>query len=168
MDCQQFNQSLQKMLDGKVATLPQAAEKHKQSCESCQVLYIHMMELQATARKASQPEMSSRAETFIANRIALKITPPIRSAQTSSLWHSFLDIFTHLRWQRVFMVSSFVVAGFVLILQLLQPGRPDVNNYQAASDIDILLEEHARATDSGIFQSSYQYANIVTTTEQEQ
>ncbi|MFQ5822573.1 MAG: hypothetical protein ACE5JB_00795 [bacterium] len=166
MKCQQFIENLQTMLDNSVETLPAAAERHRQSCESCRLIHTHMLNLQNAARKAPIPKLSSRAETLLTHRIVEKIAPRNKSAQPS-FWYILSDIIKALRWERVFITGALITASLVIVLRLTKPNTPEATNVQTRNDIEILLEEHTMAMDSGIFQSNTQYANLVTTTEQE-
>lgn len=166
MDCQQFNKSFQTKLDGNRWTLPAAAERHCQICDSCRLLYTQMLELQKAIREAPEPKLSPHAETLLTHRIAEKIAPPKKSAQ-QYFWYGLSDIIKGLRWERVFLTSALATVSLLIILRLSQPDTLEVTNLQAGSDIEILLEEHAIAMENGIFQGTSHYANFLTTTEQE-
>lgn len=167
MKCQQFNETLQALLDGTLETLPSHAEMHMQSCKSCQVLYRQMLALQRAVRETSLPRLSPQGEAILTQRIAVKHAKFTRPVQMPSLWHTLLNIFTALRWVRVLLAGALVAAGLVIILQFIKPSTPEVTHRETGSDLEILLEEHTMAMDSGIFQGSTQYANFVSVSEEE-
>lgn len=163
MDCHEFNENLQVLLDGGAEWLSPVAKKHRESCADCRRLYTQMLQLQRAFRETPRPKLSSQAETLLARRIARQVTATATPVSTPSFWHGLRHHFKALRWERVFLAGGLVAAGLVIIFQLFKPDMTRMNDLRTANDMEILLEEHAMAMDSGIFEGTYQYANLVTT-----
>ena len=167
MDCQQFNESLQSFLDGSLETLPAAANQHRQRCETCRLLHSQLLALRKAVQEAPKHELSPQAVNLITRSITNRIRYTL-SSPSHSFWQNLVDRFSAIRWQRVFFASAPVAIAILLILQVFKSPVPEPTILQADNDIEILLEEHAIAMENGIFHSSSQYANLITTTETEQ
>lgn len=166
MECRQFTDNLQSFLDRKTGELDVSAERHMRRCESCRILYAQMLKLQSAVREVPAQSLSAEAETLLLNRIAQRVPRKERSA-LESFWQVLAASRRAVRWQRVLITGAVATAGIIMILRLSNPSAPEATDLQAGNDIEILLEEHARAMDSGIFQGTSQYANVITTIEEE-
>lgn len=165
MKCNRFHDHLNEFLNGNTGKLPRLAERHKEECPRCERLHQTLISLQSVARQTPAHKLSRHSEKELIARIRRKEGRTASFVPAGSKG-SVSNLVRGLRWEPILLVGGLVTASVALFLRFSEPKMPEPASFRAEAEVQELLDEHARATDSGIFHGTYQYANIATATDE--
>ena len=151
MKCQQYTEILNVYLDGELRDVPEAAVKHAEICADCRLLTQQLATLRSAARTLPPADLSESGQATIISGVQNRIAA-MRSRKHILHIFGFSRFFAGLRWSRAFVAAA-LFGLLVLSYVEYRDYRVSLKNAELAAEeeLEILLEEHALQTESGIF-----------------
>ncbi|RMG79578.1 MAG: hypothetical protein D6707_07895 [Bacteroidetes bacterium] len=161
MKCKEFEEILNQAMDAGHWQLSQKAEKHREDCQHCQEFYHSMIQLKNNLQQFPTPELSPSALRIL----SLNVLKKIRTTESRTKGIEVLrDFFSSLRWERLLVTASLLLIGIFLAWKFFVTDMRH-NHLQTENDLEILMEEHALATENSIFYSTTAYTNVIAARE---
>ena len=165
MVCRDFENHLQAMLDSKIDPLSSEMDRHRRSCSSCQLLHKEMVALRKALQQLPRPVLSLQAEIHLKRDVSKALRPSTPVSQ-KHLLQTLADFLGTLRWGRVAITGLCAVVALLSIIELSTSQLTTNASLETPVDVDMLMEEHQMAIDSGIFPDNVQFSNIIASSEE--
>lgn len=162
MDCRQYSDILNVLLDGEIQGLPTAALQHVETCAQCQALTSELESLSGAIKSFETFQLTQEGKSLLTTNVMRKINSSAQK-ESFSLDNLIAEFLVGLRWRNVLATVAVAIGVFWAVLQYRGEESPMNTALMPEEEIEFLLEEHTLQMESSIFQSGALPTRVVAT-----